>query len=535
MFMWKGFVLLFVLISIGTCLASPATRTKEILESEKCSFNDESYEMKLVHVYVCPKVNVTLQRQSTRNHAVITIEPQDTKESEEDQDDAEVLRLSEIPKLIKGWEEMDSFQVFIYDVEFESEKETFVNIFKEMGIDSQKVVHLEVSQCDGFGLMHLKNMNQLWSLTVEGTFEGVDSDGHIGQFLPQLRSLYLSEIELDSLPSLSNLKYLEEFSIECNNCDEIPEKYFIENSMLTMININAPKISKVGGDLCQYMNNLEMLYLETINADLPPLKDCEALREFVIFNIDEEEPLRTIKRHSPDLTGIKQLRTLMLQNSGIDAVPVDTIKANPHLYDINLSYNHIKEVPPKSFVHLSNLQALDLSGNNISVFSDLYVPESIIYMNIEATLLQKYVPEKLLPNLYALQMSDNQLNGAFSLSPFIENYPALFLFDLSNNQYSSVSLSGPFYAKEDSIEVDLSYNRIVTVKVDPQTVGRKASDDETRVTLDLTGNILRCDCHLKPFVEALRQENSNVYLKSDVKCAEEKGTLKTIQIQEMKC
>lgn len=536
MVMWRGFVLLSVLILIGACLASPATRTKEKLQ-EKCLFNDESYETKVVHVYVCAKVNVTLERRSTRSHAFITIESRDDDNEEETGvEDSGVLRLSEVPKLIKGWEKMESFDVSIFDVEFESEKETLVNIFKEMGIDSQKVVDLEASDCPGFGLNHLRHMNQLWSLTVTGTFEGVDSEGHIGQVLPQLRSLVLQEIELGSLPSLKGLKYLEEFSIDCSLCDKIPEKYFVDNEMLTFVHINAPEMKMIGQDLCRKMKRLESLYLMMNHADLPPLKDCVVLREFVIYNLDEIDSKRTTKRHSPDLTGLKQLRTLMLENSGIDSVPMDTIKANPHLYDINLSYNNIKEVPPKTFAHLGDLQALDLSGNNITAFSDSSIPETLIYLNVKETLLREYVPKKVLPNLYALQLSENQLTGVFSLKPFIENYHALCLFNLESNLYTSVDLSGPFYAKEDAIEIDLSYNRITTVKVDPQTVGRKAADDETRINLDLAGNPLKCDCDLRPFVEALRQENSNVYLKYDVKCADLKGkTLKTIQLEEMKC
>lgn len=535
MLMWRGFVLFSVLILIGTSFSSPATKKKQKLE-EKCLFNDESYEMQVIHVYVCSEVKVTLERQLTKSHAVITIYPRETKESEEEQDDVGVLRINEIPKSIKDWENITLFQVFVYDVEFESHRETIVNVITEMGLDSQKVDHLEVSRCPGFGLIHLRNLDELWSFTVEGTFEGVGTESQIVQVLPQLRRLNFNEIELTALPSLKGLKYLEEFSIECKTCGEIPEKYFIDNLMLTMINVNAPKMTQVGQDLCQNMKNLELLFLNTNNAELPPLKDCEALRELVIFNIDEDESNRTTKRHPPDWTGLKQLRTLMLQNSGIDSVPVDTIKVNPYLYDINLSYNHITDIPPESFVHLSDLQALDLSNNNISVFSDLYVPETIIYLNVKEMLLREYVPKKLLPNLYALQLSDNQLNGVFSLKPFIENYPAMFLFDLKNNLYTTVSLSGPFYAKEDSIEIDLSYNRIVTVQIDPQTVGTKAANDETRITLDLSGNVLRCDCQLKPFVIALRKENSNIYLKSDVKCVESKGkTLKTIQLDEIKC
>uniref|UniRef100_A0A3B3R908 Leucine-rich repeat-containing G-protein coupled receptor 4 n=1 Tax=Paramormyrops kingsleyae TaxID=1676925 RepID=A0A3B3R908_9TELE len=107
--------------------------------------------------------------------------------------------------------------------------------------------------------------------------------------------------------------------------------------------------------------------------------------------------------HPEALTGLHQLKVLMLQNNHLKTVPSLSLKALPSLQSLRLDANHITVVPEDSFEGLPQLRYLWLDDNNLS---EIPVGPLSNLGNLQALTLAlnciSYIPDNAFANLSSL-------------------------------------------------------------------------------------------------------------------------------------
>ncbi|XP_029112385.1 leucine-rich repeat-containing G-protein coupled receptor 4-like [Scleropages formosus] len=143
--------------------------------------------------------------------------------------------------------------------------------------------------------------------------------------------------------------------------------------------------------------------------------------------------------HPQALSGLHQLKVLMLQNNQLKTVPSLPLKCLPSLQSLRLDANHITVVPEDSFESLRQLRYLWLDDNSLSE-----VPvRSLSHMgNLQALTLAlnhiSYIPDYAFANLSSLvvlHLHNNKIN------------------EIRNNSFSGL----------DNLEtLDLNFNNLVS-------------------------------------------------------------------------
>uniref|UniRef100_A0A8C9V0X1 Leucine-rich repeat containing G protein-coupled receptor 4 n=1 Tax=Scleropages formosus TaxID=113540 RepID=A0A8C9V0X1_SCLFO len=167
--------------------------------------------------------------------------------------------------------------------------------------------------------------------------------------------------------------------------------------------------------------------------------------------------------HPQALSGLHQLKVLMLQNNQLKTVPSLPLKCLPSLQSLRLDANHITVVPEDSFESLRQLRYLWLDDNSLSE-----VPvRSLSHMgNLQALTLAlnhiSYIPDYAFANLSSLvvlhlhnnkinEIRNNSFSGLDNLETLIKShklseisfsfFPPMFCSHLYDNPLSFVGHS----------------------------------------------------------------------------------------------
>ncbi|OCT88925.1 hypothetical protein XELAEV_18017557mg [Xenopus laevis] len=228
-------------------------------------------------------------------------------------------------------------------------------------------------------VLHLHN-NRIYSLGKK-CFDGLHS----------LETLDLNYNNLDEFPAaIKTLKNLKELGFHSNNIKSIPEQAFIGNPSLITIHFYDNPIQHVGRSAFQHLPELRTLILN----------GASQITEF------------------PDLTGTTSLESLTLTGAQLVYLPSAVCNQLPNLKVIDLSYNHIKDLP--SFSGCQRLQKIDLRHNEV--------------YEIRSTTFQQLV------GLRSLDLAWNKI-AVIHPSSF-SSLPSLIKLDLSSNHLTSFPVTG---------------------------------------------------------------------------------------------
>ncbi|KAM6437967.1 leucine-rich repeat-containing G-protein coupled receptor 5 isoform 1-T1 [Liasis olivaceus] len=260
-------------------------------------------------------------------------------------------------------------------------------------------------------VLHLHN-NRISSLGKK-CFHGLHS----------LETLDLNYNNLNEFPtSVDVLRNLKELGFHNNKIRSIPEQAFMGNPSLIAIHFYDNPIQIVGKSAFQHLPELRTL---TLNG-------ATEVTEF------------------PDLTGTTSLESLTLTGAQITTLPDSICEQLPNLQVLDLSYNHLEELPcftaceklqkislhhneiyeiqAGTFQQLVALRSLDLAWNKISIihanaFSSLL---SLIKMDLSSNLLSSFP----VTGLYGL--THLKLTGNYALQSLIssENFPELKVIEM---------------------------------------------------------------------------------------------------------
>ncbi|XP_063303074.1 leucine-rich repeat-containing G-protein coupled receptor 5 [Pelobates fuscus] len=223
-------------------------------------------------------------------------------------------------------------------------------------------------------VLHLHN-NRIYSLGKK-CFDGLHS----------LETLDLNYNNLEEFPSaIRTLTNLKELGFHSNDIKSIPEQAFIGNPSLITIHFYDNPIQLVGRSSFQHLPELKTLILN----------GASQITEF------------------PDLTGTTSLESLTLTGSQLVHLPEVVCYQLPSLQVLDLSYNHIKDLP--SFTGCQRLQKIDLRHNEVyeirsATFQQLLVLRSLDLSWNKITVIQPNSFSSL-PSLIRLDLSSNQLTS----------------------------------------------------------------------------------------------------------------------------
>jgi Leucine-rich repeat (LRR) protein len=296
------------------------------------------------------------------------------------------------------------------------------------------------------GLQHLHiSFTSLVNLSIE-TFQGLETT---------LKTLSVVNSKLKEIPqqALNKLKNLETLDLESNDMVEI-DSYSLYGLPLVSLNLQSNKINTLlefsfGG----LENTLEELVLINNKLEQFPLQALRRLRKLQILKLQSNQ----ISQIPDDgFTRFTVLTNLDLQSNRIDHLDSRSFITMPKLVSLSLSNNQLTILSDNSiFVHLIDLETLDLSLNNLRIV-DLNNLSSLRTLDLSNNHLHD-IQFHNLPNLKELFVSHNNILKLTN-ETFI-NTTSLSVLYLQHNAIHSIS-HNTFHSLHNLFTLDLSYNEL---------------------------------------------------------------------------
>ncbi|XP_056421936.1 trophoblast glycoprotein [Hyla sarda] len=216
-----------------------------------------------------------------------------------------------------------------------------------------------------------------------------------------------------------------------------------------------------------------------------------------------------------------------------------------NLSNLGLSSNHLQELGRNTFRNLPGLKHLDLSNNKLANISDLSfqvggdLSSPLLELNLRNSLYNEsmifFVAGALqngsLSNLQKLDLSGNNL--LYLPTGMFNSLPSLKDLDLSNN--SLVSLRSGIFTNLDSLEtLDLRNNSLKNIK----NTTLLDFSSQPGLSVFLGDNSWVCHCDIEPFVIWLK-DTTIVKDSSSLRCSEPEKmsniSLLSIKVSELEC
>lgn len=498
----------------------------KVLDSNSCIAIDKSDTFGPKLLFHCHnRMIVNVIKASKASHVLIEVWPL--------YDTDNPISFDWLPRLnesdVKLLENISSYTISIYSTDLK-EGVTYTQMVQQMGIPLEEVNEVFLQGCINFHLLQLEGLRNLWRLYISGSIlnQTNEDSTDLGGMFPELRLLSLKLNNLNSLPKIDSILFLEEFLLDMNEVKEIPDGYFENNRHLSTIYINELTLESAPKDLFKGMEFLESLTYRTSLSEFPDLQGCYELQALEIQSPET-------RRVSPNmLKDQKHLLSLNLFGCDIVDIDEDSFVHLNELREIDLSLNQIQTLPPALFSNNTELWNIDLSYNNFTKFSDEVLPNKTKTLNLRYTQIQIFNVTKRLESLDEIDISNSELSGTLDITNFTKFYPNIRTIMLGGNQLTNLTVLSNIQMKRDTLSLDLQDNRITTI-----SVVEGDSNGKTRLKVNLAGNPLRCDCYLKRFVQVLMQKENGrrqFHINRDVKCTWPKNkTLFTVDLSEMLC
>lgn len=223
-----------------------------------------------------------------------------------------------------------------------------------------------------------------------------NSKTYIIPCLAEAESLELSNLEISSLESLSELKNLKHLSLDMNQISDLGPLSQLTN--LNTLKLNGNKISNIYP--LQTLENLRTLMLNGNQIeDISPLQN---LRKMVTLGLDENQ----VSDLGP-ISNLRYLQSLSLNSNQIaDLRPLNGLR---QLHTLSLDHNQIVNVRPLG--RLSNLIYLMLNRNRIADVRPLSMLNELSLLYLCDNEIVTIGDLSSLRNLDALHIRGNRVSG----------------------------------------------------------------------------------------------------------------------------
>nr|XP_029727427.1 LOW QUALITY PROTEIN: toll-like receptor 6 [Aedes albopictus] len=304
-----------------------------------------------------------------------------------------------------------------------------------------------------------------------------------GQFkgLREAEILDLSHNNLTKLDAshVSDLTKMTWINVSHNALTEITRGTFARNAVLRVLNMAFNNIKKIDSNTFRGMRFLRRLYLhDNMISDVGRGTFGSVTR---IGTIDLARN-RIKKVDYQMFFQLNYVEIINLAENEIVEIQKDSFK-DLYLTHINISYNRLETIEPKSFINCANMTVLDLSHNLIksiprNAFDETtYASEWILTHNLLTNMSQiplsnmtglrvlnaSYnniidIPKNTFPKLYELHTIDVAHNNISHIyNAVFQNLLSLRILNLSNNALEKIGPS-TFGTLHTLLEMDLSNN-----------------------------------------------------------------------------
>ncbi|KAA8535164.1 hypothetical protein F0562_030167 [Nyssa sinensis] len=282
---------------------------------------------------------------------------------------------------------------------------------------------------------------------------------------PELQILNLAENCLKGWRGVLHLNKLQVLDLNSNWFTELPSFSKLINLKYLDFSYNPLKNSSHFQELT-IMNNLEVLNLSSngIAGEIP--SSIWTLTSLSVLDLSWNE-LNGTTEGLQGILNLKKLQYLNLSANSFTELP--PLGALINLKYLEFSFNRLENLNHfQELTNLSNLEVLDLSGNDITgeispfnwtlpslttlsigwnqlngtLPADMRLNSenlNMTWFDVSMNHIQGEVPSymgTILPNLISLNMSGNELQG--SIPPAVENMTMLQTLDLSSNNFSGL-------------------------------------------------------------------------------------------------
>ena len=178
----------------------------------------------------------------------------------------------------------------------------------------------------------------------------------IKERMKNLRELYLSDTDLEELPSSStkHLKGLTDLDLTgCGNLIHVPKSICALRSLKALSFSYCPKLDKLPEDL-ESLPCLESLSLNFLRCELPCLSGLSSLKE---LSLDQSNITGEV---IPNDNGLSSLKSLSLNYNRMERGILSNIFCLSSLEELKLRGNHFSTIPA-GISKLPRLRSLNLS------------------------------------------------------------------------------------------------------------------------------------------------------------------------------
>ncbi|XP_022794422.1 protein toll-like [Stylophora pistillata] len=338
---------------------------------------------------------------------------------------------------------------------------------------------------------------------------------------PKMAEVLFSNLQLSSIPAKLNntMPLLQSLEVPhnnftkpppfpwCNTTLELPrglERTPTANHHYQFGTIVNPKLYRRFFDLSynnivdlathEFKGLLNALNLEGNGLKVVGPKCFLGLKGIQVINLRNNE-LSDLPSHL--FQGLRSLLVLRLDNNNISSLPIQLFKNLTNIKRIDLGGNKLGYVPNELFNNLKSCEVLNLNDNQITVIEDDAFPtdsSSLQKINLQNNKITR-IPSSLFLQRHAtdINLSFNQLTFQDLRNLFKEIDPNTFLY-----HHRDTASSAEFRLKESFNHISFANNKFSKINV--KTLNK------TEIilfefllqiyTIDMTGNLLECDCHI---------------------------------------
>lgn len=203
--------------------------------------------------------------------------------------------------------------------------------------------------------------------------------------------------------------------------------------------------------------------------------------------------------------GLRSLLELRLDHNNISSLPIQLFKNLTNIKRIDLGSNKLSFVQNELFTNLKSCEILNLNDNQITLVDDDAFPtdsSSLQKINLQNNKITR-IPSSLLLQRHAteINLSFNELNFQDLRNLFKQIDLNTFLY-----HHRDTASSVRFRLKESFNQISFAYNKFSKINV--KTLNKTEIDLFEFLlqiyTIDMTGNLLKCDCDILVLTRWLR-------------------------------
>ncbi|XP_038057427.1 leucine-rich repeat-containing protein 24-like [Patiria miniata] len=349
--------------------------------------------------------------------------------------------------------------------------------------DDIRTLYLEYNQLTKLAAGDFSRLSQLEQLYLYNNHIRVIEDGAFRG----LASLKLLSLESNNIGMLTNRTFeevpnLEELHLRNNRLSSLTSGVFSQVLRLRELDLARNDIEEFPTDVSRDLMNVEILDLSYNPASLlltPVFGQMVALQHLKLNDLSAANNA-SVEDSIPDsaFDGLSNLRNLELSGNRLTKIP-SAVKTLPNLTTVSLYLNSIQSVNADDFHQPSLLEWLDLEYNSL-----VEIPTSALAEFQHLTDL--YLNYNHIPVIPSLAFLHNPRLAILYMS-------YTNLTTIEKDAFDGLGRLETLYLKGNNLTtiVDGAMNRV-----------------NPNVNLEISGNPIRCDCHLRGFAAWLKNNHT---------------------------